>query len=242
MKFFNRFLASGSLFIWLSGGALACSLLLIAGLLTLIFVNGMGYFWPKDLVQLTLNDGTRVLGEMVDAQRIPGTVTTTFPEGQSRIQLKIGNRDLYGQDFRWVDEETIAQRTFPQDVVALERREWGNFYGWVTEVWDGDTRLAKGRDEAWDMFYPFLELTQSIHQEIHHIERDVIGAINYEMERARLNLRELELKGNISSELAASLQQDIQKREAAYRTQTRLLVDLYEQTNRYRVTLVDVTG
>jgi phosphate transport system permease protein len=243
MTFLKRFFASGSLFIWLSGGALACSLLLIGGLLTLIFINGMGYFWPKDLVQLTLNDGTQVLGEMVDTQRIPETVSTAFPEGQTRIQLKVGNRDLYGLDFRWVDEEDIAQQTLPQDVVAFERREWGNFYGWITEVWDGDTRLAKGRDQAWNVFYPFLEQTKAIHQEIHHIERDVIGAINYDIERARLNLKELELNGkNLSQGSAASLQEDIQTREAAYQNQTQRLVGLYEQLNRYRVTLIDVAG
>ena len=242
MKFLQRFWASGSLFIWLSGGALACSLLLIGGLLSLIFINGMGYFWPKDLIQLTLKDGTRVVGEMVDTQRIPGTVSPAFPEGQVRIQLKVGNRDLYGQDFRWVDEEDILQRAWPEDVVAFERREWGNFYGWITEVWDGDTRLAQGREEAWKALYPLLEQTESIHQEIHHIERDVIGAINYDIERARLNLRELELKGTLPRDSAASLQQDIQKRELAYQEQVQRLEGLYEQLHRYRVTLIDVAG
>ena len=242
MKFLQRFWASGSLFIWLSGGALACSLLLIGGLLTLIFINGMGYFWPKDLVQLTLKDGTRVLGEMVDTQRIPGTVSPEFPEGQARIQLKVGNRDLYGQDFRWVDEEDIAQRAWPEDVVAFERREWGNFYGWIAEVRDGDTRLAQGREEAWKALYPLLDQTESIHQEIHHIERDVIGAINYDIERARLTLRELELKGTLPRDSAVSLQQDIQKRELAYQEQVQRLEGLYEQLHRYRVTLIDVAG
>jgi phosphate transport system permease protein len=203
----------------------------------------MGYFWPKDVIQLTLQDGTRVLGEMVDSQRIPGTVTTVSPEGKARVQLKVGNRDLYGLDFRWVDEADIAQQTWPHDVVAFERREWGNFYGWITEVWDGDTRLAKGWEEGWNAFYPFLEQTESIHREIHHIERDVIGAINYDIERARLNLKELELKGkNLSQGSAASLQEDIQTREAAYQKQTQRLVGLYEQLNRYRVTLIDVGG
>jgi phosphate transport system permease protein len=243
MKFLQRFLASGSLFIWLSGGALACSLLLIGGLLTLIFINGMGYFWPKDLLQLTLNNGTHVLGEMVDTQRIPETMSPEFPEGQARIQLKVGNRDLYGLDFQWIDEKDIAQRAWPKDVVAFERREWGNFYGWVTEVWDGDTRLAKGREEAWNAFYPLLEETESIHREIYHIEHDVIGAINYDMERARLDLKELELKGeSLSQNSAATLQQDIQTREDAYRKQTQRLVGLYEQLNRYQVTLTDVAG
>jgi phosphate transport system permease protein len=242
MKFLQRFWASGSLFIWLSGGALACSLLLIGGLLTLIFINGMGYFWPKDLVQLTLKDEIQVLGEMVDTQRIPGTVSLELPEGKTRIQLKVGNRDLYGQDFRWVNEEDIARRTWPKDVVAVERREWGNFYGWITEVWDGDTRLAQGPEASWNALYPLLEQTEAIHQEIHHIERDVIGAINYDIERARLSLKELELKGIIPRDSAASLQQDIQKREAAYQEQIQRLEGLYEQLNRYRVTLIDVAG
>lgn len=242
MKFLQRFFASGTLFIWLAGGALACSLLLIGGLLTLIFINGMGYFWPKDLVQLTLKDDTRVLGEIVDTQRIPETVTADFPDGQSRIQLKVGNRDLYGLDFQWVDEADIAQRTWPQDVIAFERREWGNFYGWVTEVWEGETRLAQGRDIGWDVWYPFLEQTEALHQKIHHIERDVIGAINADMERARLNLKVLESKGEISQDSADILQRKIQQREAAYQEQIERLVGLYERLNRYRVTLVDVTG
>ena len=242
MKFLQRFFASGTLFIWLAGGALACSLLLIGGLLALIFINGMGYFWPKDLVQLTLKDDTRVLGEIVDTQPIPETVTTDFPDGQSRIQLKVGNRDVYGLDFRWVDEADIAQRTWPQDVIAFERREWGNFYGWVTEAWDGETRLAQGRDIGWDVWYPFLEQAEALHQDIHHIERDVIGAINADMERARLNLKVLESKGKISQDSADTLQQEIQQREAAYQEQIERLVGLYERLNRYRVTLTDVTG
>ncbi|GJL59395.1 MAG: phosphate transport system permease protein PstA [Nitrospirales bacterium] len=242
MKFFQRFFASGTLFIWLAGGALACSLLLIGGLLALIFINGMGYFWPKDLVQLTLKDDTRVLGEIVDTQRIPETISADFPDGQSRIQLKVGNRDVYGLDFRWVDETDIAQRSWPKDVIAFERREWGNFYGWVTAVWDGDTPLAEGRDIAWSDWYPFLEQTESIHREIHHIEHDVIGAINADMERARLNLKVLESKGEIPQDSADILEREIQQREAAYQEQIERLVGLYERLNRYRVTLVDVTG
>lgn len=242
MKFLQRFFASGTLFIWLAGGALACSLLLIGGLLTIIFINGMGYFWPKDLVQLTLKDDTRVLGEIVDTQRIPETVSADFPDGHSRIQLKVGNRDVYGLDFRWVDEADIAQRTWPQDVIAFERREWGNFYGWVTEVWDGETRLAQGREIEWDVWYPFLEQAEALHRDIHHIERDVIGAINADMERARLNLKVLESKGEISQDSADILQREIQQREAAYQEQIERLVGLYERLNRYRITLVDVTG
>ena len=54
----------------LSGGALALNLLLIAGLIILIAVNGLGFFWQKRVVELTLSDGTRILGEIHDLSLI----------------------------------------------------------------------------------------------------------------------------------------------------------------------------
>ena len=50
----------------LSGGALALNLLLIVGLILLIAVNGLGTFWQKRVVELTLSDGTHLLGEIHD--------------------------------------------------------------------------------------------------------------------------------------------------------------------------------
>ena len=94
MKKFSlkKFLDSGSLFIWLCGGALGLSLLMIGGLLIVIMINGMGYFWPKDLIQFTLKDGSVVLGEWVATETIPETESVDNPKGEERIQLKIGNR------------------------------------------------------------------------------------------------------------------------------------------------------
>ena len=81
----KKFLDSGSLFIWLCGGALGLSLLMIGGLLVVILINGMGYFWPKDLLQLTLNDGSVVLGEWVATETIPNSETSAKPKGDERI-------------------------------------------------------------------------------------------------------------------------------------------------------------
>jgi phosphate transport system permease protein len=49
----------GEPFIWLTGGALALALLLVAGLIALILVNGLGFFWPKDVVRLRSPMGRR---------------------------------------------------------------------------------------------------------------------------------------------------------------------------------------
>ena len=90
MGFWRR----GDPFIWLTGGALALCLAMIAGLVGIIVYHGAGAFWPQDLTLLRLQDDRRVLGKLVDRQPIPGTAES------HRVQLKVGNRDVYGQDFR----------------------------------------------------------------------------------------------------------------------------------------------
>ena len=70
----------------------------------------------------TLTDGSKVLGE----------VRAHDNETAHRLQLKIGNREITGADFKWFDEVEIGARTFPADAVLLERLEWGNFFGFFT--------------------------------------------------------------------------------------------------------------
>ena len=97
----------------LSGGALALNLLLIAGLILLIAVNGLGTFWQKRVVELSLDDGSRLLGEIHDREPIPDGEGT-------RIRLKVGNRELIGQDFLWLDERRVTAREEPREAVVLE--------------------------------------------------------------------------------------------------------------------------
>ena len=59
----------GQALTWLCGGALAFNVLLVIGILGLLAVNGLGYFWQKPLVELTLKDGRRVLGEVWGSER-----------------------------------------------------------------------------------------------------------------------------------------------------------------------------
>ena len=55
----------------LCGGALALNLVLILGLLTVIGYQGGRFFWQKDLPELTLTDGGKVIGEIHAQQRSP---------------------------------------------------------------------------------------------------------------------------------------------------------------------------
>ena len=242
LTFLKRFIESGSLFVWLCGGALGVSLLMIGGLVLLILVNGMGYFWPKDLVQYTLKDGTMVLGEYVMSEMIPGSESSTHPQGRWRIQLKVGNRDVYGLDFRWVDKADIVQESYPVDIGAFERREWGNFYGHVKAVFEGNDLLGSGGQDRLALLGSVLETTTALQTQIDHLERDEIGVLNYQIEQARLKLRSLELQGRSESLESEQIREQVSNAEASYEVINQQLTELYDRLNRYRVTLVDIGG
>jgi len=244
MKKFSlkKFLDSGSLFIWLCGGALGLSLLMIGGLLIVIMINGMGYFWPKDLIQFTLKDGSVVLGEWVATETIPESESADNPKGNERIQLKIGNRDLYGLDFRWVDRADIVNEQYPSDVLAFERREWGNFYGRIKGIHEGETLLASDHEKGITVLFSLLARTNDIQKQIYEIEHNEIGELNYRLEQARLRLRSLEMSDQSGTEERAGIEMRVQEFEALYEVQNTALIALYDQLERFRLTAMDVAG
>lgn len=147
----RHILASGNLFIWGCGAGLSVALLMIGGLLLLILVNGFGYFWPADIIELTLKDGTHVIGQFAGEEM--------GPKGLPRIRMKIGNRDLYGLDFRWIETDQIVERARSIDLVMLERHEWGNFYGRAQALLKGPQVIAEGAAPVWHALPPLLRLT-----------------------------------------------------------------------------------
>jgi phosphate transport system permease protein len=184
---------SGDPMVWLTGGALAFALLMVAGLVLLVLANGLGFFWPRGLAHLTLEDGSVVIGEIVQREQIPAAAGG--PEGASRVKVKQGNRDVLGNDFVWVDEARIRRIGYPPRVVMVERREWGNLYGVVVEVKDGDVVRGRGEDQAWAELTARLPGAAALFEQIRRIERDEVGRINAHQERLRLALRRLALRG-----------------------------------------------
>ena len=238
----KKFLDSGTLFVWVCGGAVATSVLLVVGVLVLIMVNGLGYFWPSNLIEYQLTNGKKVLGELKDREVIPNSMSVDTPEGKSRIQLKVGNRDLYGLDFRWVDEDQIVSHRLPDDAIAFERREWGNFYGYLGEVIQGDAVLASGGNEGWNALGPLLDRGNALHEEITNVEKDEIGDINYEIEKARLRIRALESQDNQDSTEMADLRASIKTLEHQYEKHVRELEVLRAKLNEYSIVVVDANG
>ena len=178
-------LKSGAPFIWLTGGALATSLLMIGGLLWLIATQALGIFWPAEIVELALVDGGRALGQVRSVEEIPGS------DDEMRLQLQVGNRDLYGADFRWYDDAEVRTTTRPQEAVLFERREWGNFYGFVVELWRGEERIAAG-EQAWPELLARLPGAAQLAERIQELERAALRSVNDEIEAVRLERRRVE--------------------------------------------------
>ncbi len=131
----KKFWRIGEPCVWATGACLAVTLLIAATLVIVVMINGLGVFWPSTLVQATLQDGTALLGEVVKREAIPHS------DGE-RLQFKIANRDLYGLDFRWVDESSIKDRHIPEDAIVLERQEYGNFFGFLRSLELGELLSA----------------------------------------------------------------------------------------------------
>ncbi len=215
----RRSSALGRAFTWLCGGALAFNLLLVIAILTLLIVNGMGYFWQKDLVLLVERDGKKILGEVWEVQKTQVTPAEGAEPAHDRFRLKIGNRDVSGLDFAWIDEKDVASRSFPRDAVLLERLEYGNFYGTMEELHQGGRVLAHGPRAVWQAFLPLHEKKDRELQAIRDLEKGPVGDINYEIERLRLDRKKLDtavLPAAEKARRAAALDRALGSRQAAY--------------------------
>ncbi|MGD2115477.1 MAG: phosphate ABC transporter permease PstA [Acidobacteriota bacterium] len=173
---------------YLCGGALALNLLLVLGIMGLLAYHGLAYFWQKPLVLFETADGARHLGEVWETEPIPDAAPA------ERFRVKVGNRDVDGVDFLWIQGPEVVDRSRPRTAVLLERLEWGNFYGFVRQVQRGDTVLASGPEETWRALRPLLAEKEEERAAIEDLEGDEIEDVNYRLEDLRLEKKEIALE------------------------------------------------
>jgi len=249
----STWMRRGTPWVWLNAGAVAICIVMVVGLLILLTVRGMSHFWPRDVLQANYAPPTstgellttQLIGEFVESEMvvagqiassgIPVDETQDFYERQL---LKLGNRDLTGADFTWALSDFVKDVEYPLEVVAMERREWGNFYGFLQAIHQDGVPIAFSGEaldveaNRWFEFNRRLDRALNIRDDIYVIENEEIGLINYAMERLRLRERRLELDGEESPETTTEIAARRQELDAEYGVLQSKLVALYETVNR----------
>jgi len=237
----HKFWKSGDPFIWLSGVALMFSLLMIGGLIFLIAAKGLGFFWPSDVAVLGLKDGTSVMGVITGHEKVNGYNAAPDAPSIYRTQVKIGNRDLYGLDFKWVDDDQIVTTTYPKFAVVLERREWGNMFGFIKDVSESGTIICTGNEKCWPVLAGLVPQYARIADEIKSIEKGAIGGINMKIEDLRLDIKGLRSEG-ASQEKISKVEAEIKEQESLYKGQEEKLFSLYQDFNKEKFVMTSIDG
>lgn len=203
----KQFFRRGDSLVWLTGGALTLAVLLIVGLLALVFVNGFTFFWPFEIATAVRHNQTPVMGVITNVQ-----VERRDAGGQvikaAQTQLKTGNREIYGFDFLWLKNAEIREIRHDKDVLALEREEYGDFYGFPVRL----EHKGLVEEEKAPALFATLEAKRLAMREFaaraKKIQRDEIGEVNERIKKAKLRLRVAQLKSP-DGKVPAALQQEV---------------------------------
>jgi phosphate transport system permease protein len=233
---------SGTPWIWINAGAVAVSLVAVIGLLLLILFRGMIHFWPANITAFHYendNSMTTVIAEIIESEKVPveslhnidSTVTGDEDGMITRYLAKTGNRDILGSDFRWLYDIDLVKTGHPAELMALERIEWGNFYGYLKAVYEND-RLVASNENAWPEFIARLDRTSDIRDKILQLEQHDIGAINYKLERLRLKEKRIALDNELTDSAAAEIESRRRQLEQEYDVLLKQTQQLYQQIQR----------
>lgn len=247
---FARWMRQGTPWIWLNAGALTISLMAVIGLLGYIFLKGIVHFWPHPIMeaQYVQEDGTRELiaGEIADSEYV--TTTRLREAGEwvpgdaietNRSLIKVGNRDFFGRDFRWVITPRLENVNYPDDLWLIERREWGNVYGRIVNVKEAGTVVAEGEATTNEVLAR-VQRANDIAERVTDIQKGAIGAVNYRIEKLRLDEKGLLLEhapNPVPAEALAGLEAQRQALDAEYQALAAELGKLNEEMARDSITV-----
>ena len=244
-SWFNK----GEHWIWLSASTVSISLILVFGLLGMIGYKGLSHFWPHAVyhIEVQHNDGRQevVVGELHDS-KMKEVEDATSPSGHKEIPqylFKVGNRDVYGIDFRWLSSADIVGgiEDIEPDVMVIERYEYGNVYGHLASMTvNGQTE--NNIEKAKAMLAEQVELGNQLISDIRYIEKIEIGAINYKIEALRLEEKKLRSENAFTAEEEARLNQEraqYQKQFEVFQAETEVL---YKQTRTLGEVSMQIAG
>lgn len=257
----NDWFKSGAPWVWLTAAAVAINVIMVAGLIILIASRGLGHFWPADILEADFlqENGNRVViaGELVESEQVSteqlrdsGMTIGSKEEFITRDLMKIGNRDVTGLDFTWVLANRLENTRFPSEVFTAERREWGNFYGYLRGIKEDGVEVGRhaagesveSYNRLWADLQTRIKRALDIYAQIKDIEKGEIGSINYNIERLRLKQRALELKNELTPAALADLDAERAENNVRYEVLQKDLLGLYALSNRDSIEVETAQG
>ncbi len=243
-SWFNK----GEHWIWMSSAMVSISVVLVIGLIAMITYRGAMHFWPHTVYEFNVNQNGAaelVIGEVRDSKvrHFTDPQTGESREGTQYL-IKVGNRDVYGIDFRWINDDTILtdMDNEASDILQIERYEYGNVIGRLAKANIGGKTLTD-KSEIFTALQAQLDASNDTHEEIRSIEKHDIGAINYQIEELRFEEKKLRKKDAFTAEEAARIEAErsaLQEQFKAYQKETAVL---YEKLNSYgSVTVIISNG
>ncbi len=249
---------SGEPWVWLAAAAVSSALLMVFGLILLIAVQGMGFFWAAPVMQAVYTEPGQapslLIGELHNQDEI--LVSRLQPAWQqsliskwhletrpkaTRYLFKIGNRERYGLDFRWVLAAHLSQIHYPPTLAVIERLEWGNAYGYVEAVQEQGVVIAE-QQAVWEELPKRLQRTHELRKKIQYIEKHQLGRINYRLEKLRLQERKLQLQERLTPTKIAELQAERDAQQALSQQFQSELSALHQANQRDSLLLRDMRG
>jgi phosphate transport system permease protein len=243
----NNWFKSGSPWVWLSAGGVSISLISVLGLLGLIAWRGLSYFWPADIYQFDMTDeqgkNLTVIGEIYERESIPASQLVHLnlnidesAETIERLLIKTGNRELVSLDFRWILVPQINNTSLPAELVVIERRTHGNFYGFIEEV------ILDGQVVEQNEMLQLVERVSDFQAEMQDLQKSDIGAINYQIERTRLKERKHILDDTLTPQLQQEFKDKVVGLKADYSVLEEQLMALREQISRDQIVVRAMDG
>lgn len=236
---------------WLTGGAVAVSLLAFILLIALLAWQGLRYFWPQPLILFSLNtpDGqVQMLGEVTQQQAVSRQQLLTggqrdaqsLPDSVTRYLVKTGNRDFDAPDFRTILSSDIVSREKPPQAIVLQRRSGGNAYGWFEGLRE-DRHPLTAEDIGQTLQQRLIQTRERI-DEAEKLRRKNMARLNAQMEALEQQRQQQRTEQRYTPEAQSVYQADRAELQRQFARQAARLATLQRESDSTVLLLRDASG
>ena len=248
--------AHGEPFVWIMGAALVAGLAMIVGFLALILYVGASTFWPQAIVVVETTDGKTIAGEAFRSETYRPSAEQLAAKSEAvreqiaanlgnaeRTLYRVGNYDVFGEDFVWVSAFDVKSITYAKDIYLVERLEWGPFIGRVKEI---DLAGNKTASPSYAKLKQAFGAAEHRRSEIDRLDRVEIAGINHEIENLRLRARRAVIDYGTDSAEAKATEADVRRKsealQARYKQLETRVTTLRQTDETFTVTLEAIDG